>query len=212
MFIDGKNITKAYNDKVIIENLDIKINKGEAVSIMGAKQSGKTTLAKLIAGAICADEGQILIDNIPADRYTKSVYLSQKSQMIPYRTLLENLLIPLQLRGFSKFEATAIAKEQLKLFNLFAFAHFYPCQLNKSVLRLTAIAQTGLFDADLFVFDEPFCDTSAESKAQIYRYINSKRIEGCTVLLCTNSFEEAEFLTERTHFLPKPQKQAVYIA
>lgn len=212
MFIEAKNVCKFYNGARVVDLKHFCVKKGESVSIMGAKNSGKTTLAKLIAGAICCDNGEILIDKISAESYTKSVYLPQKSRMIEHHTLLENMLIPLFLRGFSRFEAEAIAKEQLKAFGLLSFAEFFPCQANKSVLRLVSIAQTGLFNADLFIFDEPFSDVDSTQKSVVYRYINSKRLEGNTVLICTNSFEEAEYLTERTMFLSGLKAHTSYIA
>lgn len=212
MFIEAKNVSKFYNGQRVVDLKSFCVKKGESVSIMGDKGSGKTTLAKLIAGVVCCDYGQILIDNVFAESYTKSVYLAQKSSLLEHHTLLENMLIPLFLRGFSRFEAQAIAKEQLKVFGLLPFADFYPCQANKSVLRLVSLAQTGLFDANLYVFDEPFLDIDATQKSVVYRYINSKRLEGNTVLICTNSFEEAEYLTERTVFLTSRRARSINIA
>lgn len=201
MYIEARNIYKAYDKHTVFENFDFFARKGDSVCISGPNGSGKSTLLKLLAGRNVPDLGTVKIDGIAAETYRKAVLLPQNYRLAEHKTLLENLSVPLKLRGFSRKDASAVASEQLKTFGLKNFTDYYPCQLSDGVIRRAAIAEVGLFDADLLLLDEPFGGIDRDSIKDIYLYLTAKRLEGVTLILVTHSSEEADILTERTVYL-----------
>ena len=201
LYVEVNNISKSFGERCVLKELSFSVCEGESVSVMGENGSGKSTLIRMLAGQLEPDGGSITIGGRKASEFKRSVYLPQNYRLVPHRTLIGNMLIPLQLRGFTKFEAAAIALEQLKLFGIEQFKEYYPCQLSGGILRRAAIAETGLFDADIMLLDEPMTGVDTAHRGQIYRYLNSKRLDGVTLFLVTHSLTEAEYLTERTIFL-----------
>lgn len=201
MFIEVNNISFSFNDKKILNNLSFYANRGESVSIIGKNGVGKSTFLKILAGQLVPSAGTLTIGGVSPCLYTFAVMLPQNYRLIEHKTLVENLKLPLKLRGFSNNDATEIAIEQLKCFDLYKFADYYPYQLSEGVLRRGAIAEVGLFKSDLLLLDEPFCNIDCDSADYIYQYLTSRRLDGTTIILVTHNETEAETLTERDYIL-----------
>lgn len=201
MYIEAENIGKSFGERRLFQNFSAAVRRGEAVSIMGKSGSGKSTLLKILAGKLEPDRGTVLIDGVTASEFKRSVYLPQGLLPPPHMTLAEYLQIPLKARGYTAFETSAIAFEQLKLFGIENFGKYYPCRLSAGVLRLAAVAAAGLYGADVMFLDQPTDGADAACRGQIYRYLNSKRLEGVTLVIAAAGLAEAEQLTERTLFI-----------
>ncbi len=199
MFIEVNNVYFDFDGKTVLNNISFSANRGESIAIVGPNGSGKSTFLKIISGQLVPTKGIVTVGGMSPYLYRNAVMLPQNYRLAEHKTLIENLKLPLKLRGFSSNDASEIAFEQLKSFDLSKFADYYPCQLSQGVIRRGAIAEIGLFKADLLLLDEPFCGIDSESIDCIYQYITSKRLDGTTIILVTHSIDEAEFLTDRTY-------------
>lgn len=201
MFIEAKNICFGFSKALVFENLNFYARKGDSVAIVGANGCGKSTFLKLIAGRFIPSSGSLSVNGIKAEKYRKAVLLPQNYRLACNKTLTENLMIPLTLKGYSRKDAVKLANEQLTTFGLYRFSDYYPCQLSDGILHRAAIAEIGLFDADLLLLDEPFAGVDKEHLNGLFQYINAKRLEGVTLIIVTHSDYEAEVLTERSYNL-----------
>ena len=201
MFIEAEKICFKLENKLIFDNLSFYARKGDSVAITGAKGCGKSAFLKLLAGRFIPSSGTVSVGGVRAEEYRKAVLLPQNYRLAFNKTLTENLMIPLKLRGYSLKDAAKLANEQLKAFSLFRFAHYYPCQLSSNILRRAALAEAGLFDADLLLLDEPFEGVDKEHLNGLFQFLNAKRLEGTTLIIVTHSDYEAEVLTERSYDL-----------
>ncbi len=198
MFIEITDVTKRLDENNCSSILNIGISKGESVCISG---KDKTSFLNIIAGRISMPLMRVIINEIPATIYRKTAFLSKTTNFAPHRTLLENLCLPLKLRGFNQKSSVLIAKEQAAAFGLSAFENFFPCQLNSGVLKRAALAEIGLMDFDVLLLDEPTTKLDKADLPLLIRYINSVRLEGKTVILATDDCRLADLLTERTIFI-----------
>lgn len=201
MFIEAENICFKYEDKLIFDDLKFYARKGDSVAVVGAKGCGKSTFLKLLAGRFVPFSGEVSVGGIKAEEYRKAVLLPQNYRLAHNKTLTESLMIPLKLRGYSLKDAVNLANDQLKAFDLFRFADYYPCQLSAAILCRAALAEAGLFDADLLLLDEPFEGVDKEHLNGLFQFLNAKRLEGTTLIIATHSDLEAEVLTERSYNL-----------
>ena len=201
MFIEAKNICFGFGATQIFDNLNFYARKGDSVAIIGQNGCGKSTLLKLLAGRFIPLAGCVTVGGVTAERYRKAVLLPQNYRLACHKTLIENLILPLKLKGYSQKDSIKIANEQLSVFGLKNFADYYPSQLSDGILHRAAIAEVGLFDADLLLLDEPFAGVDKQHLLGLFNYLNAKRLEGVTLIIVTHSDYEAEVLTERSYNL-----------
>lgn len=203
MYLNVNNVTKKEGSETLLNDVSFGLFKGEALSIMGQNPKSIRAIMRILAGKDEATYGSVTIDGKHPKDFKRLVYLPSDYRLLPHRTLEENMLLPLQLKGFKRQDAKKIAIEQLRLFQIERFKDYYPCQLSQSIMRVATIAEIGLFDADIILLEHPFAEVSNEHRMTLYRYLNSKRLEGVTLILATTELEEAEYLTEKTVFVDK---------
>ena len=109
IFINVQKVYKVLGGQRVLSNFSFFARKGDSVSVCGPNGAGKSTLLNLIAGKYTADSGSVTVDGVPAEVYCKAVLLPQNYRLAQHKTLLENLLIPLKIRGFSRKDAAALA-------------------------------------------------------------------------------------------------------
>ena len=104
--LEVKNISKSFEGKKVLDDVSIQLNKGEIVSLVGSSGSGKTTLFNIIAGLVKPDEGTVLLNGEDITGISGNIsYMLQKDMLLPYRTVLDNVALPLIIRGMKKNEA-----------------------------------------------------------------------------------------------------------
>ena len=126
-----KDITKCFDGKTIIEEINIELNDKELVSLIGVSGAGKTTLFNTISGLISPEQGQVLLDGEDITGKTGKVsYMLQKDLLLPFKTIEDNVALPLVLKGTKKKQAREMVRPYLREFGLGGTEKKYPAQLS----------------------------------------------------------------------------------
>lgn len=182
-----------------LAGVDLRIGRGEFVSILGPSGCGKSTLLKLAAGLLPASQGELLLDGtaISAPRRETGVVF-QKPNLLPWKSVRANVLLPAQTLGLPKAQAAARAEQVLELVGLAAFADNYPFELSGGMQQRVGIARMLLHDPQLLLMDEPFAALDAMTREHLM--LELQRIwqaQAKSVLFITHSIAEAVFLSDR---------------
>lgn len=207
--IEIRNITKSYGDTPgvsgpkaclpTLDNISLAVNKGEFVSIIGPSGCGKTTLFNIISGLERPDGGSVLLEgrDITGQRSFVS-YMLQKDLLLPWRNVLDNCTLGLELQKMGRAKAREIACSLLAEFNLADYAMSYPSCLSGGMRQRAAFARTMLAGKEVLLLDEPFGALDAYTKSEMHLWLLQvwqKRRP--TVLFITHDVEEAIFLSDR---------------
>ena len=182
-----------------LEDVSFKVMPGEFVTIIGASGSGKSTLFNLCVGLLEPDEGEILIDGEkPKIRAGMLGYMPQHDLLLPWRTVLNNVLIPLEIQGILQKESRQKALEMLPHFGLDTFENEYPSALSGGMRQRAALLRTWLTGRSTLCLDEPFGALDALTRKQLQNWLLKIRHEfERTVMFITHDVEEAVYLADR---------------
>ncbi len=193
-----------------LEDISFTVKKGEFISIIGPSGCGKSTLFNLISGLEIPDKGQIILDGKEIIGQKGHVsYMLQKDLLLPWRTVLENCILGLELQNVPKREAINTANCLLADFNLSEFAGSYPASLSGGMRQRVAFLRTMLAGRELLLLDEPFGALDAYTKSEMHDWLAGiwPRISHPTVLFITHDVEEALLLSDNVYVLgPRPAK------
>lgn len=183
----------------ILKDFNLTIQKGEFLSIIGPSGCGKSTFLNILAGLEDADGGTITIDGKP---FQKKAFdrgmVFQGYALLPWRTILENLEIGLEIRHVPKKERQETAKRYLELVGLSHFADHYPSQLSGGMRQRVAIARVLAYEPKILLMDEPFAALDAQTREilqlELLRIWEKDRK---TIIFITHSIDEAILLSDR---------------
>jgi NitT/TauT family transport system ATP-binding protein len=182
-----------------LENVSIHAKDGEFVSVVGPSGCGKSTLLKIISGLIPHSKGTVLVNGLPIDGPQASVgIVFQSPLLMPWRTILDNVLVQIDMRGLPVGEYREEARSLLKMVGLSAFEKAYPYQLSGGMQQRVGICRALVHAPQLLIMDEPFGALDAMTREQMM--IELQRIwmeRKTTVLFITHSLSEAIFLSDR---------------
>ncbi|WP_427910892.1 ABC transporter ATP-binding protein [Pediococcus parvulus] len=197
------HISKTYSDHQILADINIQLNQGELVSILGVSGIGKTTIFNIIAGLLSPENGEVLLKNQPITNKTGQLsYMLQKDLLLPYRTIMGNVILPALMRGTSKKVAEAKAAPLFKLFGLQHTEKRYPQALSGGMRQRAALLRTYMFDKEVALLDEPFSALDEITKHQVHAwYLNLMSKINLSTLLITHDVEEAILLSDRIYIL-----------
>ena len=196
-----KDVSFSYGDKAVLNRVSLEVPKGEIFSILGPSGVGKSTLFNLIAGILPLQEGKIEVDHSPIT-FGKVSYMLQKDLLLEHKTVLGNILLPLQLKKIPKEEATQTAMKLLEEFKLSSVADHYPNALSGGMRQRIALLRTYLLGHSVFLLDEAFSALDELTRQDLYEwYLESKERLGLTTLVITHSVEEALTLSDRIYIL-----------
>jgi NitT/TauT family transport system ATP-binding protein len=192
-----------------LANVDLTVNQGDFVSLIGPSGCGKTTLLRVIADLQQATSGKIEVNggSPEAARLNRAYgYVFQAAGLYPWRTVLRNVTLPLEIMGMSRRERMERTARVLELVELSGFEGKFPWQLSGGMQQRVSIARALSFDPDLLLMDEPFGaldeiirDRLNEQLLQLWRHT------GKTVIFVTHSIPEAVFLSSRIVVMsPRP--------
>lgn len=199
-----KNLSKTFSLRngqsiSVIDEINFKIFPGEFISLIGPSGSGKSTLLNIIAGIETATSGTIsLEENVAADRKGKFGYMFQEPLLLPWRTVIENLILGLDIRHVPQKIALKRARLLLKQFNLNQFADQFPSILSGGMQQRIALLRTVLFNSSFLLLDEPFgaIDRITRLSLQLWLLRVVKKIRA-TTLFITHDIQEAILLSDR---------------
>lgn len=196
-------VTKQFDSRIIIDDIDIYINKGEIVSLLGVSGVGKTTLFNVIAGVLKPDRGQVFLNGEDISGKSGSIsYMLQKDMLLEHLNVLDNVALPLFVRGVKKKEARKKAEELLPVFALEEMGNKYPCQLSGGMRQRAAFLRTYLFSDELALLDEPFSALDAITKQQMHKWYMKimEKIKLSTIFI-THDIDEAILLSDRIYIM-----------
>ena len=187
----------------VLEKVDFFAEEGEFVSIIGPSGCGKSTLLNIIAGLDEPTEGSIWLDGGPARRRLGVVgYMMQKDLLLPWRTVMENAILGLEVQGTGRLEARRRAQELLERFGLRGFENQYPSSLSGGMRQRAAFLRTILVGQSIILLDEPFGALDAITRTHMQEWLMGVwESWGKTIVLVTHDVEEALLLSQRIYVL-----------
>jgi NitT/TauT family transport system ATP-binding protein len=181
-----------------VDELDLEIGRGRIVSLVGPSGSGKTTILNLIAGLARPDVGGVFYSGAPVTKpNTKIGYLTQSDALLPWRSVLSNVALPLEIRRTPKAQRTAAATEIIRRVGLAGFERHLPAQLSGGMRKRVAIARTLIYRPETLLLDEPFSALDGQTRRVVYQLLLELAKElGLTVALVTHDLDEAIALSD----------------
>ena len=187
--------------------ISLAVNPGEFVSIIGPSGCGKSTLLNIIAGLDQPDTGTVELDEeldgkLTDDRLGRIGYMQQKDLLLPWRTVLDNAALGLELQGMPRRQARRRALELTELFGLKGFENQYPFALSGGMRQRAAFLRTMMLDQGVMLLDEPFGALDALTRVQMQEWLmdlwgNLRK----TIILITHDVDEAILLSDRVYVL-----------
>jgi ABC-type nitrate/sulfonate/bicarbonate transport system ATPase subunit len=197
-----KRFGEGVRQTVAVRNIDLSIAPGEFVTLIGPSGCGKSTLFNMIAGLLPPDpDGSILLAGQPqmdGALLGKISFMPQRDLLFPWRTVLDNATVALEIEGMSRKAARQKAEALFPDFGLQGFEKHYPHQLSGGMRQRVALMRTFLFERDLILLDEPFGALDALTRSMMQRWLldiwaRHRR----TVLFITHDIDEAIFLGDK---------------
>ena len=190
----------------VLSEVEFHAEDGEFVAIIGPSGCGKSTLLNIIAGLDEPTSGDLSLGGSGPDgsdgRLGSVGYMQQKDLLMPWRSVLDNATLGLEIRGVPKREAQARAREHLPRFGLAGFEGTYPHELSGGMRQRAAFLRTALADQDVFLLDEPFGALDALNRAQIHEWLTGLwESMRKTIVLVTHDVDEAIFLSDRVYVM-----------
>ncbi|HOE34362.1 MAG: ABC transporter ATP-binding protein [Chloroflexi bacterium] len=181
----------------VLDDLSFQVEKNSFVCLIGPSGGGKSTLLRAIGGLLAPTSGQIIF---PQQSHSQSLtgMVFQKPNLMPWRTLFDNISLPLQLAGKNQAEIQQSTREMIDLVGLRGFENHYPHELSGGMAQRVAIARSLVHDPEILLLDEPFGQLDALTRErmgeELLRIWGSKRK---TILMVTHSISEAIYLADR---------------
>ena len=204
--IEIKNLTKSYEKKCILKNINLKINDNEQISIIGKSGCGKSTLLRCIARLEKIDKGQILIDNENINDiknfYNKVGMVFQSFNLFENMTVLENLIIaPVKLKMYSKQEALKLAKNYLKEINLENKINEYPKNLSGGEKQRVAIIRALMEKPKILLLDEPTSSLDPQMKKEVLELVTKLKEYNMTIIVVSHELNFVKDFSSRIIFV-----------
>jgi NitT/TauT family transport system ATP-binding protein len=207
-----KGVTKVYETRdggelTALDPIDLTINAGEFVSIVGPSGCGKSTLLSLIAGLLPVSTGKIQIDGEDLLRpHPKVGVVFQNDLLLYWRTVIDNILLPIEIKGWKRADYRSRASTLLDQVGLNGFERKYPSELSGGMRQRVSICRALVQEPGLLLMDEPFGALDALTREQMISDLQTMWLQlKNTVVFITHSIEEAVFLADRVIVMsPRP--------
>lgn len=182
-----------------LRDMSLSVEQGELVALVGPSGCGKSTALNVLAGQVRPVSGQVRLAGEPVKGVSPSVgYISQADTLLPWRTVLDNVALAMELRGVEKRERREAARELMARMGLSGFEDNYPRELSGGMKKRAAIARVLAVDPAILMMDEPFGPLDALTKEKLQDEILALwESTGCTILYVTHDLTEAITLADR---------------
>jgi NitT/TauT family transport system ATP-binding protein len=203
--LEYRNVTMRFADRsgrgalTAIRNVSFSVRDGEVVSLIGPSGCGKSTLLNIGSGLTAPSEGSAFVDGVQVSGPNAQVaFMLQKDLLLPWRTILENVMFGVEIQGVPLTERKRRAEKLLANFNLDEFAGHYPHHLSGGMRQRVALARTLAVDPHVLLLDEPFSAVDAQTRMVLQRDLaRTLKLAGKTALLITHDLSEAVTLSDR---------------
>ena len=201
--IDLKDITVKYGDNVILDKLNLSINKKEFITLLGPSGCGKTTTLRCIAGFVDPNggdivfEGKVINDIPPHKRKVNTIF--QRYALFSHMNVFENVELPLTYLGIKASERKERVLEILKRMNLSHRAKHFPQQLSGGQQQRVAIARAVVTNPKLILADEPTGNLDSKNGAEVMNLLTELNKEGTSIVMVTHSQHDAGFAHRVIH-------------
>ncbi len=183
----------------VLKDVSLRANPGEFIALVGPSGSGKSTLLNLLAGLLKVTSGDVIFQGKPVkDINTQVGYVTQRDNLVPWRTVEGNLALPLEIRKVSRFEREARVHDAIKQVGLTGFGKHYPTELSGGMRKRVTLARALIYGANTLLMDEPFGALDAQLKLVIEDELMTLWHEAHpTILYVTHDLTEAITLADR---------------
>ena len=205
--LEVKNLTQTFVQKgvqlPVLDALNFSVDEGEFVALLGPSGCGKSTLFNIISGILAPDTGEIYLNGEQICGNTgRFAYMQQKDLLLPWRTVLKNVLVGPEIQQEPLDTAKEKAQQRLAQLGLGGFENSYPIQLSGGMRQRVALVRTLLFRKEILLLDEPFGALDAMTRTVMQSILLDVWTEGRqTVLLITHDVEEALLLADKIYVL-----------
>ena len=207
--LEIQNISKKYQQKngetLALKDINLKVKKGEFVSIIGPSGCGKSTLLSIISGLEDKTEGRIIVENEEINGVSAKIgYMLQKDCLLEWRTIYSNVLLGLEIKGIKNKENIQYAENLLKKYGLFDFKDKFPNQLSGGMRQRAALIRTLSVKPKILLLDEAFSALDYQTRIKVTEDIyNILKKENITTLMVTHDITEAISMGDRVVVLTK---------
>ena len=190
-----ENVSKTYKDIEVLKDISIDVYEGEFVSILGPSGCGKSTIFNIITKLTDYDSGKVNING-------KYSYMYQKDLLLPYKTIIDNVSLPLILKKEKKSKARSMVKPYFEVFGLSGYEDKYPSELSGGMRQRANFLRTFINSNDIMLLDEPFGALDSLTKTSMQKWLLDLTKEiNSTILLITHDIEEAILLSNRIYII-----------
>lgn len=198
-----RDVTLSYEQQNVIEDISIELHDNELVCLLGASGGGKTTLFNCISGLLRPDKGIILLNGQDITGQPGHIsYMLQRDLLLPYRTIEDNVALPLYIKGEKKKAARERVGGYFAEFGLQGVQKKYPHQLSGGMRQRAALLRTYMFSRDVALLDEPFSALDTLTKGEMHKwYLDVMGKIHLSTLFITHDIDEAILLSDRIYLL-----------
>lgn len=192
-----------------LENVDLRVEQGELISLLGPSGCGKSTLLNIFAGLLDSSEGTVTFEDEQVTRPRRDIgMMFQKPVLFPWRTILENVMLSVEVLHLPKSEYEARARDVISMVGLEEFANSYPNELSGGMQQRAALSRVLVYEPKALLLDEPFGALDEFTRETMnLELLRLWREQGYTVVLVTHNIAEAVFLSTRVAVMtPRPGK------
>ncbi len=213
MGLELRHVTKKFNGKTILNEVNMEIKDGEFVCIIGTSGCGKTTLLRLISAQEELTGGAILLDNRPPSCEDGDVgFVFQEYALFPWRTVKHNVEFGMEVKGIDREERGAIAQKYIDLVKLSGYEDYYPKELSGGMKQRVGLARALANNPKVLLMDEPFAALDAITRNVMQcELLDIWEKENKTILFVTHSVDEALFLADRVITLGSPPESILEV-
>ncbi len=196
-----KNLGRSFGYHTVLGNINVEVQAGEFMCIVGPSGAGKTTLLQCLSGLLEPTSGTVSLNGKtvtepPAEMAI--VFQDYSRSLMPWLSILDNVSLPLRSKGLAKAEIKAKATAALEEVGLAGHLHKFPWQLSGGMQQRVAIARALAYEPAIVLMDEPFASVDAQTRADLEDLtLKVKKHLGITVLLVTHDIDEAVYLADR---------------
>jgi NitT/TauT family transport system ATP-binding protein len=182
-----------------LQGINLEVAKGEFVAVVGRSGCGKSTLLRLVAGLLAPTSGKVYVDGAPITRPRRDISMMfQRPALLPWRSVLDNVLLPAEIFGWRKAEFQQRARELLAMVGLEAFERRLPHELSGGMQQRVSLCRSLLVQPQVMLMDEPFSALDALTRQELSVELQRIHMDhAATILFVTHSIDEAVLLADR---------------